>query len=97
MNINLIVISKTGNPFCSCGLEVESVPHFFLHCHYFTYIQKIPFHELQSVDILIQSDNKIAELFLYGSSKFKLQQNCNILRSMKFIIKFERFSGSVLQ
>ena len=88
------------NPLCSCSLEVESVPHFFLHCHYFTDIRKTLFHELQAVDknILNQSDNEIVELLLYGSGKFKLQQNCSILRSsIKFIIKSERFSGSIVQ
>ena len=88
------------NPLCSCSLEVESVSHFFLHCHYFTDIQKTLFHELRLVDenILNQSDNEIAELLLYGSSKFKLEQNYSILRSsIKFIIKSERFSGSIVQ
>ena len=64
------------NPLCSCSLEVESVPLFFLHCHYFTDIRKILFHELQSADenILNRSDKEVAELLLYDSSKFKLQQ-----------------------
>ena len=84
------------NPLCSCSLEVESVFHFFLRCHSFTDIRKTLFHELQLVDenILNQSDNETAELLLYGSGKFKLEQNCSILRSaIKFIIKSERFSG----
>ena len=38
------------NSFCSCSLEVELAPHFFLYCHYFTGIQKTHFHELKSVD-----------------------------------------------
>ena len=67
------------NHLCSCSLEVELVSHFFLHCHYFTDIQKTLFYELQLVDqnILNQSNNEIAELLLYGSSKFKLDQNCS--------------------
>ena len=87
------------NPLCSCSLEVESVSHFFLHCHYFTDIRKILIHELRLVDqnILNQSD-KIAELLLYGSGKFKLEQNYSILRSsIKLIIKSERFSRSFVQ
>ena len=72
---------------------------FFLHGHDFTDIQKTLFHKLQSVDknILNQSEYDIAELLLYGSNKFKLLQNCSILRSaMKSIIKSERFSGSIV-
>ena len=87
------------NPLCSCSLQVESVSHFFLHCHYFTDIRKTLFNELQSVDenILNQSDNEMVELLLYGSNKFKFQQNCSILKpSIKFIIESERFSGSLI-
>ena len=87
------------NPLCSCSLQVESVPHFFLHYHYFTDIRKNLFNELESVDenILNQSDNEMVELLLYGSNKFKFQQNCSILKSsIKFIIKSERFSGSLI-
>ena len=85
------------NPSCSCSLEVESVFHFFLHYHYFTDIRKPLFHELQLADenILNQYDNEIVKLLLYGSSKFKLEQNCNILRSS--IIKSKRFSGSIVR
>ena len=100
MNIGLIIISKTVNPLCSCSLEVEWVSHFLLHCHYFTDIRKTRFRELRLVDenILNQSDNEIPEVLLYGSSKFKLEQNYSILRSsIKFIIKSEIFSGSIVQ
>ena len=88
------------NPLFSCSLEVESAPHFFLHCHYFTDIWKTLFHELQWADknILNQFDNEIAELLLYSSSEFKLQQNFSILRSsIKFIIKPGRFISSIVQ
>ena len=88
------------NLLCSCILEVESVAHFFLDCHYFTDIRKTLFHELQSVDknIFNQSDNEKGEILLYGSSKFKLKQNCRILRSsINVIIKSERFNGSIVQ
>ena len=67
------------NPSYSYSLEVELFSHFFLHCHYFIDIRKTLFHELRLVDenILNQSNNEIAELLLYGSSKFKLDQNCS--------------------
>ena len=88
------------NPLCFCSLEVESGCHFFLHCHYFTDIQKTLFHEVELVDenILNPSDNEIAELLLYVSSNFKIEQGYSILRSsIKFIIKFERCSDSIVQ
>ena len=78
---------------------IELVPHFLLASHYFADVQKTLFHELQSVDkiILSQSDNEIAGPLLYGRSKFKLQQNCDILRYIKFIAKSEKFCGSIVQ
>ena len=87
------------NPLCSCSLEVESLSHFFLHCHYFTDIRKTLFHELQLIDgnILNLSDNEKVELLLYGNCKFKFQQNYSILKSsIKFIVNSERFSGPLM-
>ena len=39
------------NPLCSCSLEVNSVSHFFLHCHYCSNIRSTFLNELQSIDI----------------------------------------------
>ena len=83
------------NSLCLCSLEAECPSHFFLHCHYFTDKRKTLFNEMQTVDenILSQSDNKIVELLLSGSSQFNFRQNCIILKvSVRFIVKLERFS-----
>ena len=63
------------NPLCFGSLEVESIPHFILHCRYFTYFEKTFFHEWQSVDknILNQSDNEIAELLYESKLKLKIR------------------------
>ena len=104
-------LKECVNPLYFCSLQVESVSYFFcffvlllllllLHCHYFRDIRKTLFNELQSVDenILNQSDHEMVELLLYFSIKFKFQQNCSILKSsIKFIIKLERFSGSLIK
>ena len=37
------------NTLCSSSLQVESVSHFFLHCHYFTDIRKTFFNELYAI------------------------------------------------
>ena len=86
------------NPLCSCSLEIESLSHFFLHCHHFTNIHATLLHDLQSVDRNIPSfsDNELVDLLLYGSPNFNLNQNNKILSSsISFIIKSERFSGSL--
>ena len=87
------------NPLCMCSLEIESLPHFFLYCHYFTSIRLTLFSELQSVDadIVKFSDNEIADLLLYGSPKSDTDQNHKILSScMSSILKSGRFDGSLL-
>ena len=81
------------NPLCSCSLEVESVSHFFLHCHYYSNIHSTLLNELQSIDInlLIQEDDTVVEVLLYGSTKFN-NQNCRLLSSsIDYILKSERF------
>ena len=87
------------NPLCSCSLEVESVSHFFLHCHYYSNIDPTFLNELQSVDInlLNQEDYIVVEVLLYGSTKFDTIQNFRLLSfSVDYILKSERFSGSLL-
>ena len=86
------------NPLCSCSLEIESLSHFFLHCHHFTNIHATLLDDLQSVDRNIPSfsDNELVDLLLYGSPNFNLNRNNKILSSsISFITKSERFSGSL--
>ena len=73
------------NLLCHCSLEIESVSHFFLHCHCFTDIRKTICNESQSVkeNILSQSVTVIVELSLHGSNKFKFQQNCSLVKSVQ--------------
>ena len=87
------------NPLCTCSLDIESLSHFFLHCHYFTSIRSTLFSELQSADanIVKFSDNQIVDLLLYGGPKFDTDQNHKILSfCISFILKSEGFDGSPL-
>ena len=87
------------NPLCTCSLEIESLSHFLLCCHYFKSIRSTIFSELQSTDanIIKFSDNEIVELLLCGSPKFDTDQNHKILSvCISFILKSERFDGSLL-
>ena len=42
-------------PLCLCSLEIESLSHFFLHCHHCTNIYATLLDDLQSLDINIPS------------------------------------------
>ena len=79
----------------SCSLEVESVSHFLLHCHYCSNIRSTLLNELQSIDInlLNQEDDIVVEVLFYGSTKFNTNQNFGLLSSsLDYILKSERFS-----
>ena len=87
------------NPLCSCSLEVKSISNFSLHCHYYSNIHSTLLNELQSIDInlLNQKDDIVVEVLLYGSTKFNNNQNFTLLSSsIDYILKSDRFSGSLL-
>ena len=82
-----------------CSLKVESVSHFFLHCHYFLNTCSTLLNEFQSIDInlLNQEDDIVVEILLYCSNKFNTNQNFRLLSSsIEYILKSEIFSGSLL-
>ena len=80
--------------------------HFFPHCHYYSNVRSTLLNELQSTDInlLNQEDDIVVEVLdivvevlLYGSTKFNNNQNSRLLNSsIDYILKSERFSGSLL-
>ena len=87
------------NPLCSCSLEVESISHFFLHCYYYSNIGSALLDKLQSIDtnLLNQKGDIVVEVLLYGSTKSNTNQNFRLLSSsIDYILKSERFSGSLL-
>ena len=53
------------NPLCSCSLEVESIKHFFLHCHHYTNIRKTILNTVEMIDqsILNVSDNDLIQIW----------------------------------
>ena len=78
-----------------CSFEIESLSHFFLHCHQIIDICAAFLDDLQSVDINIPgfSSNEFMDLLFYESPNFNFIQNSNILSSsISFIIESERFS-----
>ena len=87
------------NPLCLCSLEVESVSHFFLHCHYNSNIHPTLLNELQSTDtnLLNREDDIVVEVLLNGSTKFSTNQNFILLSYfIDHTLKSERFGSSLL-
>ena len=84
------------NPFCTCGLELESTSHFFLHSHHYNIIRSILFKDLNSVgkNLFKFCDNELTLILLYGSTQYSLMNNHIFLNSsIKYIENSKRFSG----
>ena len=87
------------NPLSLCSSVVKYVFNFFLHSHYYSKICSTLLNYLQSIDVnfLNQEDDIVVEVLLYGSTKFNTNHNLRLLSSaMDYILKSERFSGSLL-
>ena len=71
------------NPLCSSRLEVESISHFFLHCHYYSNISSTLLNELQptEIDLLNQEGDRVLKVLLDSSTKFNTNQDFRLLSS----------------
>ena len=58
------------NPLCSCSLEVETVIHYFLHCHYYNIIRRTlldTVNEIINKNLSDFSEQTLVNLLLYGN------------------------------
>ena len=86
--------NDTLNPLCPCNLEVESVSHFFLHCHFFDNERLILMNGIFNIDpdVHLLDDISICNLLLYGNTHYSYEINKNILElSINFILQSKRF------
>ena len=84
-------------------LNQHKFSHNFQDClntqtYVYSNIHSTLLNELQSIDInlLNQENDIVVEVLLYGSTKFDNNQNFRLLSSIDYILKSERFSGSLL-
>ena len=88
--------NDTLNPLCPCNLEVESVSHFFLHCHFFHNERLDLMNGITNIDpdIHLLDDISISNLLLYGSTLYPNEINKKILElSINYILLSKRFEG----
>ena len=60
------------NPWCSCSLETEDTPHYFLHCHHFSNHCAGLMNSVKSIcdNFEAMSDNVKKNVLLYGDFRF---------------------------
>ena len=89
-------INRCASPFCECGLDTESVKHFFLFCPRYAAQRNLLL--TSAANILGEtwsssSDAKKLNFLLYGVKSANYDINCALFREVQtFIINTNRFS-----
>ena len=92
----LYKINRCASPFCECGLDYESVKHFFLFCP--RYGAQCNLLLTSAARILGEtwsssSDARKINFFLFGVKSVNYDINCTLFREVQtFIINTNRFS-----
>ena len=84
----------TIDPFCNCGVEIETTKHFLLHCQNFDQQRLILLNTLSNIDtsIINLNDSDMTHLLLFGKPSFNTDINGQILSStITYIMSTKRF------
>ena len=71
------------NPSCSCSLEIESISHFWLHCHHNTNIHVTLLNSIAEIigNTFNINDECLVKLLLFGSQKHTEIDNSHIVNA----------------
>ena len=89
----------TLNPICTCGSDIETTSHFFLHCHNFSAKRKSFLDKIKNIDenILNQSNVATTETLLFGNPAFHVDKHKAIISAtVEYITSTERFNEPLL-
>ena len=86
---------ESVDPLCSCGNDIESSDHFFLHCSNFTTHRQTLLNKLISINakIMAENENSVVRTLLFGGPDFNYSTNKYIFNAtITFILTTERFN-----
>ena len=86
------------DPLCSCGNDIESSVHFFLHCPNFTTQRQTLLNKLKSINasIMAEKENSLVKTLLFGRLDFNYSTNIEIINAtISFILTTKRFNCPV--
>ena len=71
------------NPFCSCGLNIESTAHYLLHCLTYIIERRSVLSTIENIDnnVLNFSEPVSIKTLLFGSNSDDSNANINVLSS----------------
>ena len=84
---------------CSCGKDIETTSHFFLHCPNYLHERQTLLNTIKEIDITILdlNDNELTNVLLYGKHSLENGSNTCILNAtMKYITRSKRFDVPLL-
>ena len=79
----------TLNPFCSCGLDVETNMHFFLYCTLFSIQRCTLLSTVNDIDSSLTNtdDTILTDILLFGKASLDITANTLIFNAtMNYII-----------
>ena len=88
------------DPLCSCGNDIESTVHFFLHCPNFTTQRQTLLNKLKSINasIMTENENSVVRMLLFGRPDFSYSTNKEIITvTISFILTTEQFNGPLFK
>ena len=88
----------TLNPFCSCGLDVETNTHFFLYCPLFTNQRRTLLSTVKDIDSSLTNTNDsiLTHFLLFGEASLDTSVNTFLLNAiMNYITSTNRFEESL--
>ena len=83
----------TLNPLCSCGHDIETTSHYFVHCPLFHGERSTLLNNTNEIDSTIfNSESIVTCILLYGDESFKDKVNLLILNAaIDFVLSTNRF------
>ena len=84
----------TLNPFCSCGLDIETTSHYFLHCPLFHAERSTLLNNVNEIDcpIFNKSEIVVTLILLFRDRSFKDEVNLLILNAtINFVLPTNRY------
>ena len=87
------------NPFCSCGLDIESTAHYLLHCPTYITERRTLLSTIENID------NNLLDLYEpvliktpFGSNSFDTNANTNVLNAtIEYVLSTKRCEEPLFQ
>ena len=72
------------NPFCSCGLDIESTGHYLLHCPTYTTERRTLLSTIENIDsnFIDIPEPVLIEILFFGSNSIDANANTHVLNAI---------------